>query len=82
MKLHWRRYAAIGVLPALVAGCDSPSSEAIAQHCQGLARQECLIVALRDCKLLASAKEEEFNACAPYKQCSDGEFQRCVKDDK
>jgi len=70
-----------GLLVAL-AGCDSPDSEAIAHNCQGVAQQECLIVALRDCKLLTSARQEEFNACEPYKRCSDSEFERCVKEEK
>jgi hypothetical protein len=69
-------------LAATLAACNGPSTEAVSENCVGLAQQECLIVALRDCKLLTSAKQEEFNACEPYKECSDNQFQQCMKEGK
>jgi hypothetical protein len=79
MKCYIFSCAGLCLLAGLLAGCDSPSREAVAETCQGQAQQQCLIVALRDCRLATSARQDQFNACEPYRKCSDGELQKCIE---
>ena len=82
MNLRAFTVAGVCLAAALAGACGSGNEEALAQNCQGAAQQQCLIVALRDCRLATSAKQDEFNACEPYKKCSDTEFQKCIEEER